>query len=260
MNFRLILPLVLVLFVGQVQAQGEIDSQKKIFYRNERSMGLLLNSNGFGMNFRYGKWLDARNKQLFEADLVTLKHPKEVKYPFVNIYTNNRSFIYGKMNTVFDLRAFYGKQYEVFQKVDKGGIAIRYFYGAGPSLAIYKPIYYDIWVSNTEIASKKFDISADPSAYTGRSSFFKGFKEIRAIPGASVKGGINFEFSTIDEVLHALEVGMTVDLYPLKVPIMAETHNNQFFFTVFVCYRFGRILDPLKGKQFMENKGGESGK
>jgi hypothetical protein len=255
MKAHLLIPLVFVLFVVKAQAQGELDTQRKIFYRNERSIGILLNSNGLGANFRYGKWVNNLNKLIWEVDLVTIKHPKEVKYPFVSLYSNNRSFIYGKMNTVIDLRTMIGYQHEIFQKFDKGGISIRYFYSGGPSFAIYKPIYYDIWINSTQIASRKFDLAnADPSAFTGKSSFFKGMNEVKAVPGISLKSGLGFEFSNIDEIIHALEVGAVIDLYPLKVPIMATHTNNQFFFSFFVSYRFGRILDPLKGKEFMENK------
>jgi len=35
-------------------------------------------------------------------------------------------------------------QHELFKKADLGGIAVRYFFSAGPVLAIYKPIYYKV--------------------------------------------------------------------------------------------------------------------
>jgi len=36
-------------------AQGELSEQSRIFYRNERSIGALLNSNGYGVSGRYAK-------------------------------------------------------------------------------------------------------------------------------------------------------------------------------------------------------------
>ncbi len=113
--FRFLVLVVAGLFpVHFAIGQGEIDTQKKIFYRDESSLGILLNSNGFGLSYRYGWWLDARNKKLWEGDFVTLKHPKEVRYPF--LYPNARSFIYGKMNTVFNFRVMRGHQYEMYRK------------------------------------------------------------------------------------------------------------------------------------------------
>jgi len=238
--------------------QGEINTQPQIFYRDEKSLGLLLNSNGFGAGFRYGKWLDDRNKKIWEADLVSLKNPKEIKYPYL-YYTNSRSFIYGKLNTVFVLRGMRGHQYEIFRKVDQGGISIKYFYSAGMSLALYKPIYYDVYVVDTgyylKLESHKFDPSLHPSQYAGRSSFFKGFDELKALPGLSARLGISFDYSTKDALLHALEAGIVIDAFPKKIPIMATKRNNAVFLTLFVSYRFGRIIDRLKGKEWKDGEG-----
>jgi hypothetical protein len=45
--------IILVFFAYPfVFSQGDIDEQKKIFYRNERSISILLNSNGLGINGR----------------------------------------------------------------------------------------------------------------------------------------------------------------------------------------------------------------
>jgi len=52
-------------------AQGEIDEQqtKKYSFRNERSFALLLNSDGFGINYREAKWGSTTlNKRLLEVD------------------------------------------------------------------------------------------------------------------------------------------------------------------------------------------------
>ncbi|MEZ5011308.1 MAG: hypothetical protein R2744_06805 [Bacteroidales bacterium] len=54
------------------------------------------------------------------------------------------SFIYGKINNVFSLRAGIGHQHELFRKQDLGGVAIRYFYSGGPVLVFTKPIHYNV--------------------------------------------------------------------------------------------------------------------
>ena len=62
-----------------VYAQGEIDFQSRVFYRNEWSLAAMLNSNGFGANYRYGQRIDAANKRLYEVDFAYLKDPNEQK-------------------------------------------------------------------------------------------------------------------------------------------------------------------------------------
>ena len=46
-----------------VLAQGEINEQQKIFFRNERSFAFLLNSDGYGGSYREAKRIDFLNKR-----------------------------------------------------------------------------------------------------------------------------------------------------------------------------------------------------
>lgn len=241
--------IILVLFNISLWSQGEIDTQKKIFYRNEKSFGILLNSNGFGCSYRDGKWKNDRDRKLFEIDFNYVQHPKEIKFPYITYY-NTGSYVYGKTNIMFSFRGGPGFQHEMFQKTDKGGISIRYFYGYGPALAIYKPIYYDIYVfSGQEIVgkeSKKFDVNLQHAEIIGRSSFFKGIDETQFVPGLYAKSGISFEYSKQDKILHALELGIAMEIYPKRIPIMYLDKNPFAFFSFFVSYRFGKILNPQK--------------
>ena len=54
--------LLFLLGGGPLLAQGDLTENPRIFYRNERSIGVLVNSNGWGVSGRYAKRLNARNK------------------------------------------------------------------------------------------------------------------------------------------------------------------------------------------------------
>jgi len=54
--------------------QGEISEQPRIFYRNEKSLGILLNSNGIGVKCRYSSRINARQKNIYKVDSVGIKH------------------------------------------------------------------------------------------------------------------------------------------------------------------------------------------
>jgi hypothetical protein len=235
-----------------LHAQGELDEQQKAFFRNERSLGILLNTDGIGLSYRTAKRVDFFNKRLWEIDAGTLKHPKEYRQP--NLYSQGGSFIFGKLNSTFFLRGGIGHQHELFKKTDLGGIAIRYFYSFGPVLAIYKPIYYKViyyqWINPTQFVpyekEEKFDVSiALPQDISGRASFTKGLDEIKVMPGLYAKGGFNFEYSKEDKVIHAVEIGAQINAFPKVIPIMANTDNKAIFFSLFVSYRFGMIINPL---------------
>ena len=230
-------------------AQGEIDEQQRIFFRNERSFAVLLNSDGVGLNYREAKRIDYRNKRFWEVEAGTIKHPRE--YRLSNPYFQTTgTFVFGKLNSVFYLRGSFGHQKELFRKADLGGVAIRYFYSGGPVLAVYKPIYYQVLYpisSNLfELREEKFDVQIHhPYDIYSKASFFKGFNEIKALPGLYVKGGLNFEYSKEDKLIHAIEVGAQVSAFIKEVPIMATDDNRIVFFSLFASYRFGVVIDPL---------------
>ena len=253
-----------------IYAQGEIDLQPKVFYRNEWSVALMFNSNGWGANYRYGKRIDAANKRLFEVDFAYMKDPKESK----SYAREGARYVEGKKNLAFNFRFGYGKQHEVFRKHDAGGVAIRYFYNFGPSVMLLKPIYYNIeefvdlgggWGYYEQLPEPgKYNTGwmAHNLRIHSRASFFKGFESLSVLPGAFTKFGFNFEFGKQDRVIHALEAGVIAEGFIKKVEIMDFTtpsggqtkvaKNQQLFLTIFVSYRFGRIVDPFEVKKKRE--------
>ena len=248
---KLLITAVLIVFcAAALTAQGEIDEQQKVFFRNERSFALLLNSDGFGINYREAKRINYLNKRLLEIDLGTLKHPKE--YRLSNPYAQTAgSFIFGKLNSVIYLRGGIGYQHEIFSKGDVGGVAVRYFVAGGPVLSLYKPIFYKVLylIPNTsyyETRDEKFEETIHtPYDIFSRAPFTKGLDEIKALPGLYARGGFNFEYSRQDKIIHAIEIGAQVNGFPKKIPIMASPDNKAIYFSLFVSYRLGVIVDPL---------------
>jgi hypothetical protein len=246
---KLLILIVLGLFgTISLYAQGELNEQQKVFFRNEKSFGILLNTDGLGISYRGGKRIDFRNKNLLEIDAGTLKLSKEYKQSSLNL--QGSSYVFGKLNTTVFIRGGFGHQHEIYKKADLGGIAVRYFYSAGPVLAIYKPIYYRIIhffsASQYEILVKKFDSSiASPDEIYSKAGFSRGLGEIKVMPGLYAKAGFNFEYSKEDKVIHAIELGGQINAFPKQIPILYGSFNKSLFFSLFVSYRFGVILDPL---------------
>jgi hypothetical protein len=239
----------LFLIVNQVFAQGELDEQSPIFYRDERTFAILLNSNGYGINYRYGKRMTAFSRSLYDFDLVGIKHPREQKIPTDNFYFSR--IVYGKMNEFYNIRGAIGFEKELFSKIDRGGVSIRRYFTFGPSIGLVKPIYYNIRIDGdgdnyfeSQIVDKFTRYQHyQASVIVGRASYFKGFKEISVNPGLHGKLGAMFEFGKVDGIIHAIDAGMVFDAFIKKAEIMATEDNKQFFFTLFVSYRFGKVID-----------------
>jgi hypothetical protein len=247
---KLLISLILVLLnIVPALAQGEINEQQKIFFRNERSFAFLLSSDGFGGSYRDAKRINFLNKRFFEIEAGSIKSPRE--YRMSNpLYQTPGTFKYGKINSAIYLRGSIGRQREIFKKGDVGGVAVRFFYSGGPTLAFYKPIYYKILypVSAYEfdIKEEKLDVNVHPPYdIYGKSAFVKGLGETKVLPGLFVKGGLGFEYSKDEKVIHAIEAGFNLSAYPKEIPIMATEDNKAVFFSLFVSYRFGVVIDPL---------------
>jgi hypothetical protein len=228
-------------------SQGEIVEEPKILYRNEKTGSLYLSSNGMGLDYRYGKRVNARNQILYQADFMIVKHPKETKIN--NYYNNNQIYVFGKLNSFFELKGYIGKQHEIFRKNDRGGISIRYNYNIGPTIGILKPIYYEfLYITGNGLNSgyySKFEkfSSSRYQDILGKASFFKGINELSFVPGGTAKVGLSFEYSKDDIKVNALDIGVSLDLYPKAIPIMASNNRNFYFLNMMVGYRIGKVID-----------------
>ena len=248
MKRLLILVVAFIFSLLSLNAQGDLNEQQKVFFRNEKSFGIQLNTDGIGFSYRTARRTDYLNKNIIEYEFGTIKHPKE--YKLSNPYTQGTSFVFGKLNYSMYFRASIGRQHELYKKADLGGVSIRLFYTGGPTLAVYKPIYYKVIypVSLTEylIKEEKFNTNiAIPQDIWGRAAFTKGLSETRVMPGIYAKSGFSFEYSKEDKVIHAIEVGATLSAFLKEIPIMASDDNKSIFFSLFVSYRFGIVVNPL---------------
>ena len=247
MRKYLILILIALSSTSSLLAQGELDEQKRVMLRDERTFAGFLNSNGFGANYRYGYWRNAKNQFIIDADFTYVKHQKEVKTTVAYDYSTNR-YVYGKENLFWELKGTAGWQKELYRKHDKTGISVRLFYSGGISLGFTKPIYYEVYTFSqigqaTNKEYMKFDAGIHQTQIGGRGPFFKGFNELKVLPGLYGKTGFSFEYSQKDAIVHALEAGITLTAYPKEIPIMATEKNSWLFFNLIVGYRFGKIID-----------------
>jgi len=232
---------------GSLLAQGEIDEQMRVMLRDESTFAAFLNSNGFGANYRYGYWRNARNQFILDADFAYVKHPKEYKTTLSYNYSTHR-YILGKQNLFWELKGTAGWQKELYRKIDRTGISVRMFYAGGVSVGFLKPIYYKVLTLSPvgQILDEeylKYTPSIHQETIGGRGPFFKGFNEIKVVPGLTGKTGFSFEYSQKDAIVHALEAAVSLTVYPKNINIMATEKNNFLFFNLIVGYRFGRIID-----------------
>ncbi len=224
-----------------ILAQGEIEEDPNSFFNHESSWGLYLTSTGYGINYHFAKRLNATKRKLITGEIFVVKHPKEVA--MTNPIYGGGRYIFGKTNFCLAFRGGLGKQIVLFSKQDKGSVAVKYAYSYGGSVAFLKPVYYEVEPPGGVIEDKLFREIRNDQWIIGRSSAFKGFSESSFVPGVFVKGSVSFEYSTNNRYVSAIEGGVIIDAYMKELDLMAETDNSQFFFTLFIAYRFGKIIN-----------------
>ena len=256
---------ILFLFTGilTVSGQGILNTQQKTLFTNEQTFGGYLNSNGLGADFRYGKYINATNRRIYEVNFNYVKHPKEYK-TVVQLPYYTRRFVYGKENLFWELQGQMGNQHEIFRKYDYSSISIRLNYTGGVSLGFMKPIYYDIWTFNSsgqiipsETEIKKFDPSIHLYNIGGTASFSEGLDEIKVVPGLTGKIGLSFEYSEREPMIHSVDAGLALTVYPREINIMATENKQYLFFKMYISYRFGSVIDisdASKAKSLKERR------
>lgn len=234
----------LVIVSQSLIAQETIFEEARTIYKREQVFGAIIHTTGWGLTYRYGKYNTGFTRTTFEADLVGLKHPKEIE-TFSSIFDNSNGYVFGKQNSILLLRAGIGTYRTFISKQSVRGIAISYILNGGLSFAYAKPVYLEVIKIDTLDAQITSEVEKyDPEIHSqgdiiGKASWFRGFFGGKFYPGAYVKAGLNFESSHQADKINSIEVGGVLDLYPQKIPILANNYNKYYFFNLYVSITFG---------------------
>ena len=82
------------------------DEDAQLLYRNEQEFGALVHSAGWGFNYRRCKHVTGYRKRIIEAEIVGMRHPKEIKIQVPDIGT--KGYFYGKQFVVTVARGGFG--------------------------------------------------------------------------------------------------------------------------------------------------------
>ncbi len=241
-----ILLILLVGFTARLSAQSEsvLDTTKNILLLKERSFGAILHTQGWGIKYSRGVHKTAFKKRVWVVEMVEMKSDKQIR--IINPYfTNAKSFIYGKLNSVFIIRGTYGNHKQLNRKPYWGGVELRLVYMGGVSLGVAKPVYLhilnhtsaDIYTTSVE----KYDpVQHSIDDIFGRAPFTKGFNEIGLYPGLHLKAGLDFDYASYRAKVQSLEVGVMIDVFPRPIPIMAFNEPDYYFLTFYLSFSFGK--------------------
>lgn len=225
------------------------NSSKGFIYNKEKGVDLRFHtSRGWNIGYMQGDIKTYFKTTYYKISLGELRHYKEtIKSPDFGGFQAQQgfsSYSFGKQNYCFPLRFNYGIKRYYSEKATRNGVALAINYSAGLTAAIMKPYYLEISTGREPSVSIKYtDATADAflnsTQIQGASSFFKGFNEISLVPGINGQVGVHLDWGAFDEFLKAVEVGVTLDVFPKKLPIMANEQNLPYFLNFYISIQLG---------------------
>ncbi len=239
--------LIILLFSFSISYAQEVEKQDVgILYKREKSMGIVLNTDGWGFDYRLGFFKTGYKKRTLDISFSFIRDPKETRY-YNSRDQSAKSFVYGKELSFYSLRVLYGMQKDLSNKPYWGGVDIRWLNLFGFNLGIGKPIYLYVvdQINDGVLALERYDpVKHDLSVIYGRGPYSKGLNELEVYPGISFKTALNVEFGTIPEKTRSIEAGVIFNGYFRPYRIMAYTDERYFDMSVYVSFNFGNRYNP----------------
>ncbi len=263
MLFKILLIAFAVSIAGETHGQKTFQPKatlfdwKGIIYRKEMAYEIRIHNNGGLVGVNIGKIKTYLKTNYYHLSIGYLKDPREKRQNknFPSGLLESKSFVFGKRNSVINIRTGVGAKRFISEKARRKGIALGYDYMFGPSLAILKPNYlrliYFAENGNPEDREIREEIYSEENAekftnyndILGGTGYFKGFSEMAIVPGAHGKIGLFLSMGAFDEYVKALEIGLQGDIYFKKLPIMVETpevSNKPYFFNFYIKFILGK--------------------
>jgi hypothetical protein len=221
------------------------EEQGAIIYQKQSVFGIKLNTDGYGAFYELGRLKTPRKSNLYSFEIGERKHLKEEKITSADGGYLSNPYIFGKINNFYYAKIGYANQRLIGNKGNKNGVAVSALYGGGFSAAFLKPYYLKIADGNNQVTDVKYSNNDDifigePGQILGASGFSKGFGEMKFTPGAFVKTAMRFDYGRYNELVSAVEVGLNIEVYTKKLPIILLNKDRQLFFNAYAAIEFGR--------------------
>ena len=222
---------------------------------NTHAFGFKLATNGYGIYYNVGKIVNNEgNKKeidrIYEANYFTfaldrIKDPKEYKVSGYSGVGLANGYFYGKVNTLFSFKMGYAQRKLIAGKPEDKNVAIHAFYGGGLDFGLAIPYFYDTPFGKMQFNETNADTLLSTGVLVG-GNMFEGLKKTSIKPGVYVKAGVHFDFANKKEKVIGGEVGVNVDYFFNKIPIMYGQDNKNLFLNAYLSVEIGRNKAKVK--------------
>lgn len=225
--------------------------KKRLVYRKANSYGLMLHSNGWGINADFINTENYFNRKFYRFEVINLKHPKEFKNRngLGRSLNSQKSYVFGKINSFYNVNVTRGQMNLIADKGRKNGVELSWLYAYGISLGILKPYYIsycDEFIDcnnrkNIKYSEENENFFLDPpKSVVSKGPSNLGWKEIKLHPGLQAKIGLNADFAVFEELVQALEFGIMINAYLKRIPTMLNTPNRFIYPNLYIKASMGK--------------------
>jgi len=250
------------LFAQQTKAEKKQEKQQKInaliqqdeegvvTYTKSTAFGFKLVNDGYGGFLEIGRAKSVKKSLLFQLDISERRNIKEEKQ--TDPQYAGPALIFGKINYFYPVKLGVQQQFLLGNKNNKNGVSITGNLGGGISIAFLRAYYINIYdTSNSTFQRRaiKYD-SPDSTLFISNNDLYylqatgptigQGWGDLKLTPGAYAKAALRFDYGRYNEVISAIEVGVTAEFYAKKIPQLAEVDPQQYFLNAYVSIVFGK--------------------
>ncbi len=215
-----------------------------IAYTKQSTYGVKLYTDGYGFFYEVGRAKTIKKSMLYQVEIGERKHNKEEKRS--GVATLAAPFIYGKLNFFYPLKLGVQQQLLLGNKSNKNGLSITGNLGGGLIAGFLRPYQVQVDKGGTrtyvryDSPDSALFINSYQDASTAGPNFGTGWKYLKITPGAYIKPAVRFDYGRMNELVSALEIGITAEFYAKKIPQMLYLKEKQFFFSAYVAILFGK--------------------
>lgn len=225
----------------RIDELAKLEEEGVITHSKHFAAGAKLASDGYGGFLELGRAQGINSGMLYQFEIMERKHTKEEKQSvdFFGI-----PLIYGKVNYFYTAKLGAQKWINLGNKGNKNGVSVTANFGGGLTLGLLRP--YELRVGSTKEyvsyasdsteflrAIKQGDITEGPG-------FSNGWSDLKIVPGLYAKPALRFDYGQYNEVVSAIEIGISAEFYSKKIHQMIGQKENRFFFSPYVTLIGGK--------------------
>lgn len=229
----------------RISAMIRAEEEGVIAYKKHFVFGIKLISDGYGVFFEKGYSKSIKKATLYQIEIGERKHQKEEKQN--SSVKPGAPLIYGKLNFFYPIKLGVQQQFLLGNKSNKNGVSISANVGGGISLGLLRA--YEMEIDDVNAGGRRSIIYDSPDSLLFANpiglnpsgpGLFKGWSHIKLTPGFYIKPALRFDYGRYNDLVSAIEVGVTGEYYTKKIPQMLYNKQKQFFFTAFFVVAFGK--------------------